>query len=176
MTDIGKEYGAALLMLGAENNKEKESARDLDTVKALFCENEEYRMLLSSPALPLKERLSLIESSFGDVVCEHVLSFVQLMCEKGRMEAFDSAYEEYKALLDASMRASKARITSAVELSDDEKERLLAKLSKAYQKNVTAEYFVDGSLIGGVIVELDGTVIDGSIRQRLSDVKDVINK
>ena len=113
---------------------------------------------------------------YNDNITESYKEIERISLDKMLSLLDDDTAREYKALLDASMRASKARITSAVELSDDEKERLPAKLSKAYQKNVTAEYFVDGSLIGGVIVELDGTVIDGSIRQRLSDVKDVINK
>ena len=41
--------------------------------------------------------------------------------------------------------------------------------------DVNMEYVVDSSIMGGVIVELDGKIMDGSLRHRLREVKDVIN-
>ena len=50
------------------------------------------------------------------------------------------------------------------------------KLTKKENRRVTAEYFVDPTLLGGLSIEVDGKIMDGSVRRRLRDVKEVINK
>ena len=176
MTDIGKEYGAALFMLACEAGEKRGYSDALGSIKEIFSENPEYPVFLSSPSVPMSERLASIEGAFGDSLPEHVLSFLILLCEKGRIECFSEAVEEYNALLDASERVSNVRVTSANELTDEEKEKLKSKLESVCKGEVRIEYFTDASLIGGLIVDIDGKIMDGSLRQRLREVKDVINK
>ncbi len=176
MTDIGKEYGAALFMLACELGEKKSYAEALEKVKKVFSEHEEYPLFIASPSVPISERLLAIESAFSELVPEHVLSYLLLLCEKGRMECFDESVKEYNALLDASERISNAKVTSAVELTEKEKEKLKNKLESIYKGEVHIEYFTDGALLGGLVVEVDGKIMDGSLRHRLREVKDVMNK
>ena len=66
--------------------------------------------------------------------------------------------------------------TSAVSLTDRECIELTKKLEKISGNTVSLDCHVDPSLIGGVIVEMNGRVMDGSLRHRLREVKDVINR
>ena len=77
-------------------------------------------------------------------------------------------------MLASSKSISYATVTSALELTDDERAKLISKLEKMCGTKVQIEEKTDPSLIGGIVIEVDGKVIDGSIRNRLSDVKDVI--
>ncbi len=175
MIEIGKEYGTALFMLACEKNEQDICASALAAVKDAFLENPQYTELLSSPSISLKERLELIENCFSDHLPEYVLSYLKLMCEKGRIQYLLQSVEEYQALLNASKHIVRARITSAVELTDSEKKMLIQKLEAQGRSKVCAEYFVDESLLGGLTVEIDGKIMDGSLRHRLHEVKEVIN-
>lgn len=175
MTAIAKEYGTALFMLACEKNKQEEYAAALDELKSAFDDNPDYILFLTSLSIPLSERLEAIEKAFAGRLPEDVVSYMQLLCEKGRIGFFYEAAEEYRKLLDESMRVSKAKITSAAELSEEEKAALVKKLEDMNKTSVEAEYFVDESLIGGVVAEIDGKVMDGSLRSRLRDIKEVIN-
>ena len=175
MTSIGKEYGAALFMLASEKGARREYYEGLQRIAAVFEAEPSYPEMLACPAIPKKERLNAIAAAFSDLA-EHLLSFLQLLCEKGRIAVFPEAVEEYKALLDASERVLTARVTSARTLSEGERERLLARLSHRFGGSVTAEYSVDPALLSGLIVELDGRVLDGSLRHRLDEAKEVMNK
>ena len=175
MNDIGKEYGAALFMLASEESAREEYAKALDSIRGAFAASPEYALLLSSLGIVLSERLSAIEEAFGDTVPSHVLSFVQLMCEKGRLSCINAAIDEYFSLLDASKHVSNARVTSAVELTDGEKEKLTARLEAICRGKVNIEYFIDEKLLGGLVVEIDGKIMDGSLRQRLREIKEVIS-
>ena len=63
-----------------------------------------------------------------------------------------------------------------IELSEDEKNRLVSKLEKTSGKNVNAEFVVDQSILGGIIVETDGKILDGSLKYKLKDVKEGMSR
>lgn len=174
MTDIGKEYAQALFMLACEEGTAEEIAEGLGVVRAALTEEPRYAELLSSPSIPLGERLAAVKAAFENAVSPRVLSFVQLLCEKGRMGLFFEAVEAYMALLDVSRHVSSAKVTSAVELTAEEKQKLMKKLESLCNGRVNAEYVIDTSLIGGLVVEIDGKIFDGSLRHRLRKVKDVM--
>ena len=176
MTDVAKEYGAALFLLACEENAKKEYSEALAVMKETFSETPEYLEFLDSPSIAVGERLAAIEAAFCDRVPEHVLSFLLLLCEKGRISCFFGAAEEYFSLYDAFLRRSNARVTSAVELSADEKQSVKAKLESIYNGEVNVEYIVDDAILGGLVVEINGKIMDGSLRHRLHEVKEVISK
>lgn len=175
MNEIGKEYGAALFMIAVEESAQEEYSLALARVKTAFSENPEYMEFLTSPSIPLSERVCAIEAVFGGSLPQRVLSYLQLMCEKGRMAWLFQSIDEFEALRHAAEHISTAKIVSAVELSDPQKQKLIAKLEALYKGKIRAEYSIDESLLGGVIVEVDGKIMDGSLRHRLREVKEVIH-
>ena len=68
-----------------------------------------------------------------------------------------------------------AVVTSAVRLKEAETVALRAKLEKKLGRQVTLQCHVNPELIGGIRVEVDGRVIDGSIRNKLEEIKEVMN-
>lgn len=176
MNEISKEYGTALFALACEENAKHEYASALDLITGIFSEQPDYKVFLASPSIPLSERLEAIETAFATLVPEHLISYLQLLCEKGRINCFLESAEQYHALLDASEHIASVKVTSAIELTDAEKQKLSEKLETVYKSRVDVEYFIDANLLGGLIVEVDGKILDGSLRQRLREVKEVMNK
>ena len=74
------------------------------------------------------------------------------------------------------MAASTAEVVSAVPLTEEEIHRLTATLSARMGRTVTLTCTVDESLLGGMVVRVDGKVLDGSLRSRLHAVKDVMKQ
>ena len=175
MSEVAKEYGAALFMVAAESKQTDGFANELAIVEQVFAENPEYLLLLSSPNVPLEERLQQLEQAFGGAVQEPVLTFLQLLCQKGHIRDWASAVAEYRALWQAATQICDAVITSAVPLSERQQQKLLIKLEQTQGKTVHAAYRVDPAVMGGLIVEMDGKVLDGSLRERLRDIKDVMH-
>lgn len=176
MTQTSKEYAVALFMLAKENAAEQEYARALEMVSELFRENIEYIDFLASPSIPPKERLAAIEEAFAGALPEHIVNFLQVLCEKGHIRSFEGCVSEYNKLFEASRHVVTAQVRSAVPLTDEEKEGLRRKLEKMNGASVILGCSVDESLIGGMVVEIEGKVMDGSLRRRLYEVKDVIAK
>lgn len=168
-----KEYAAALFLLSVEKNCTDSVHRALHTVRDVVETAPEYLEFLSTPAIPLAERLTAIDEAFGTFP-EYVVSFLKLMCENGHIRTLIGGIAEFDTLVRSCANRTVAEVTSATPLDDAQKAALCAKLQTLLGKRVDAVYTVDASLIGGVIIEAEGKTYDGSIRHRLHDVKDVM--
>lgn len=174
MRETDREYAEALFGLCIEENICESCLSDMRTVRDAFLENPEYSLLLSSPAVPLSERLSIIEESFGGRVCEYAVYFLKLLCEKGRIPILLDSIGEFEKLCTAYFGRVEANIISAVELTEEQKAALVEKLEKANNKTIVPVYKVDPEIMGGILVEMDGRVYDGTLKSRLRDVKEVM--
>ncbi len=176
MNGAGREYASALFELAAEEGCGEEISRGLDYVTQVFRQAPEYADFLASPAVPMSERLGSVEEYIAGAVHPHVSALLGLMTRWNRIRDFDECAEEYALLYNASLRRAEAVAYSAAPLNDQEKKRLLTLLEKRSGRSVDIEYRIDKSLLGGVLVEMEGTRLDGSLRRRLQDIKDVINE
>ncbi len=176
MNELAKEYGTALYMLASEENSTEAYFEDLKLLSDTFGSEPDYLAFLTSPNIPLKKRLDSIKTIFDDKVHENIVSFLQLMCEKRRLEYFFEAVTAFEDLLEASKHILTVKVKSAVSLTDLEKERLKNKLEEINKCTVIMEYQIDPELIGGVVLETEDNITDGSIRHRLQQVKEVIGK
>lgn len=174
MAKISKEYAAAIFELAKERNSESEFRAAIRKMQNEFDAAPEYTELLSSPGIPFDERCKLLEQAFENHVPEYVLSLAELMCNKGYIKLFGEFAKEYENLYCASRRESYARVVSAVELSNDEKARLIKKLEEISGCAVNVQYEIDVSLIGGAVIYIDDRIIDGSLRAKIKDIKEVI--
>jgi F-type H+-transporting ATPase subunit delta len=176
MMEMSKEYGMALYKLAKEKKVEKSYAEALKEVLEVLLASPEYMELLATPSISKEERTAVIESAFGSAYPEHIVSFLKLLCEKGRIRQLSECIDEFNALLAEDMRESVARVVSSTPLTLEQKKKLKARLEKISGRKISLECSVDKSLLGGLVVELDGKVINGSLRQRLDEMKDVMSK
>ena len=175
MAQISKEYAAALFALACEQGSEQDVLVALEEAQQVFSEHVEYMELLSSPAVPLAERVQAVEQAFGAYLPDQVVCFIQLLCEKARIRSYADCVEEYRRLLHLRQSVVMAKVTSAVALTEAEIASLKQKLERNSGNTVTLECSVDPELLGGVVVEMNGRVMDGSLRHRLREVKEVMD-
>ena len=176
MTEISREYAVALFDLAQETKSENVVGEGLKLVDGLMRENPEVLDFLAAPNIPKRERTGVLETALKDHVPEYVLSFVQILCEQGSIRSIEKCALEYEELLNAAQGLSTARVVSAIALTDEEKRQLQQKLSAKTGRKVRLECSVDESLLGGLVVTLDGKVMDGSLKHRLNEVREVMNR
>lgn len=174
MTQLTKEYAQALFALAGENEALDEVSASLDAVLQVFSENPLYKDLLSSPGISKDERVAAIDEAFSGRINEFVVSFLSLLCERGRIAVFEDCVKEFKLLCDFANQISTARVVSAVELTPSQTEALRKKLEKMCGHSVRLETVCDKTLLGGMVVTVDGKVIDGSVKHKLHELKDVM--
>ena len=174
MKETYREYAEALFMLALQEKKCDEISSALLGFEGIIKENPQYLDLLDSPSIPLSERLALIDEALSGEE-EYLVSFLKLLCENGHIRDFLVCKEEFDAILEFHQGKVEAKVYCAIELTESQKTALCKKLSATIGKEVFASYVVDDSLIGGIRVEMDGNVYDGSISSALNSVKEVIS-
>lgn len=175
MTQLSSEYAQALFELAMETDRCDETEKALTDVRDELMSQKDYAAMLRCPAIPRAERLKSIDAVFGGLGSDIVLAVLKMMCSKGHLNMLEGLVKEYKLLNREHKGILLANVSSAVALSEEEKERLRQGLKQRFGKNVELNCTVDPALIGGIRVEADGKVIDGSIRYKLQQIKEVMD-
>ena len=133
--------------------------------------NEQLRSTLSNELLPAASRQALVEDLLGTRATRTTTQLVSFIVGLGHAselpEIIDSLIQRAAGLRDQVV----AEVRTAVELTPDQETRLAAALANATGKNVSLKPIVDPSVLGGVLATVGDTVIDGSVRTRLEQLK-----
>ncbi len=172
MSDRSNLYADAFFTLiqaeGSANEVTDELFRFSQTVEG----SEELRQALTDPHIEVSRRQQIVEDLLGGKATPLTTSLVSMVVANGRVRELPEIVDR---LLNRSAAAGEkvvAQVRSAVELSDDQKSRLAAALSKSTGQQVEVVVVVDPSVLGGIVTQIGDTVIDGSVRQRLSQLRE----
>ena len=174
MTGAEKEYGTALYELCAEENCDREVLEQLDMVRDLFREESKYPRILQDPALPKRERLGMLDEAFRDSVHPYLLNFLKILCEKSALGILPGCGAQFRDLYNEAHGLLPVTATSAVALTEEQKQGLIEKLSRLTGKTILLDNRVDESLMGGVKVKFDGKELDGSVAGRLEALRRIL--
>jgi F-type H+-transporting ATPase subunit delta len=100
-----------------------------------------------------------------------VRNFILLLLKNDRLHHFDLICNHYDRLANAQLGRITAYVTTAVELDADQYQTIEQRVAAATQKEVQLDRQIDPSILGGVIVRIDNTVLDGSLRGRLNRLR-----
>ena len=175
MISSSNDYANALFMIAAEDGKLEDYNRDLSVVKQVFRENPDYALLLTSPNIPKSERQAVVDAAFGGKVDANILNFIKVLCDHNKISTLDDCIKDFNALRKASPNRVTAKVYTAVPITESQEQALKEKLQKKFGYTVKIKTVIDKNMIGGVRVEIDGKIIDGSVKRQLHDIKEVIS-
>jgi F-type H+-transporting ATPase subunit delta len=134
--------------------------------------DDQLRATLADTTVPVARRLQVIDDLLGgaDPVTQGCVSLVVAGGHGGQLPAVADALVERAA---AASGRQVAFVRSAIELTADQQARLAAALSGAVGRDVEVRVVVDPTVLGGLVTEIGDTVIDGSVRHRLAQLRDV---
>jgi len=104
---------------------------------------------------------------------EQERNFFYALLKEGNLHLLADINDNLTMLATRATVIQKAVVTTAVALSDDEKEQFKAKLIAKYGENLDVDFKVDTEIIGGVIVQVGDKILDGSIVAKLDAVRNV---
>ena len=134
--------------------------------------SDELRMTLSDRQIPAARRQQIVEDLLGGHASDTTTAMVSMIVAAGRSSDLAGIAQETVEINARDRGRSVAEVRSAVALTDDQAERLAAALSAATGHQVEVKVIVDPSVMGGVVATIGDEVIDGSVRHRLSQLRD----
>jgi len=164
---VARNYAETLLSLAKASGDTAEWGVMLRHVASAVSTDLTLQRFLESPRLPAEHKISMLKRALGDRVPSLFMRFIVRLVQNRRQSLIPAIADEYDTLLDASSGIVHARVTVARETSDEEKNVIATRLSAAMGRNVIPHLQVDPSILGGVVVRVGDTVMDGSVRRRL---------
>ena len=171
MSKAGDLYGQSLYDLAAEENLTEKILGEMETVRGILRENPDYITLLSEPSVPKNERLTLVDQAFDGSLSAYHLNFIKRLIEKGLLREYSACYKRFRRSYNEAHGIAEALVTSAVSLSDSQLSQLKEKLEKISGKKILLVQKTDPDILGGVRVDLEGQLFDGSVKGRLSELR-----
>ena len=170
MTQTARLYGGSLYELAAEEKLTDTIMEQMQEIRKIFRENPDYMKLLCEPSLPKKERTGLVEEAFGSQAERYLVNFIKLLCERNILMEYAGCCDEFVRRFNADHNIAEAVVTSAVALSEDQMKALKERLEKLSGKKVSLVQKRDASVVAGLKVELEGKLLDGTVKSRLSGI------
>lgn len=136
--------------------------------------NHELRQALSDQSMERAQRTKILEDLLEDKVSAHTLGLLTFIVAQGRGRQLTQILEELSTIAAEARNFVVAEVRTAVPLDDKQRTELASALSKATGKQVEVKVLVDPAVIGGVVAKIGDTVIDGSIKRRLEQLREQV--
>ena len=170
-TTIARNYAETLLALAGKGNDLRGWGSMITDIAAAMGANPKLRLFLESPRVGTAEKNAVLTAAFTDKVPRNFLRFLQSLVTHRRQMLIPEIAREYLDLVDAAEGRIHARVTVARATSDEETSAITQQLSRMFGKEVVPHLSVDPTIMGGVIVHVGDTVLDGSVKKRLMSLR-----
>lgn len=167
-----KRYATALFQTAQKQDKLQKVENDLNMVLDLMQTTPAFRQMWESPEVPAGRKRDLLAKLFTDSLDVLTLSFLRLLVDKRREEILDAVRIELHELADASRHLVRAEAIFAVTPTSDEQTALVQSLEQRTGEHVDLTIHVDPSILGGVVVRMRDTILDGSVRGTLETLRE----
>lgn len=175
--DIGKQQVAAVYAKALVGATEKKGTTD-DVVAELgslvtdvLGKFPGFESTIGSPRLSPDEKNAIIDRVFGSRVSEELSTFMKVLCQHERLDCLREVYAEARKICNDLRNRTEVQLTTAHELSDDERQKIVHELQTKLSSEVDLVHQIDEDIIGGIVVRVGDQVIDGSVRNRLQQMR-----
>lgn len=170
---ISRRYARALLELGLENKKLQGMLKEIERIADAISTSNELRDALRNPTVLPSQRKSILDALAQKLgVSKQIRNTCMLLVERGRASLLPDIAREFQKMVDEYEGVVRAEVVSASTLEPSYVDRLKSALQKATGKKVELTSSEDQDLIGGVVTRVGHVVYDGSLRARISRVRE----
>jgi len=176
MAESGRVDAYAQAFMGIARTEQQGTAVEDDLfrfARALEA-NDELRSALSDRNVPAERRIAVVEELMGGTAVPVSVGLVSMVIGADRANELPAVVDRFLELSAEGRRHDVAEVRAAVPLDDRVRDRLAKALSDATGKEVEVKVVVDPSVLGGIVARIGDTVIDGTVRRRLEQLKERI--
>ncbi|MFC1925460.1 ATP synthase F1 subunit delta [Chloroflexota bacterium] len=168
-TISARRHAQAVFELAMEKGEIDKWLADLEVVTAAL-NDPQLAELLENPKIRFSEKENMLQSIIGGIG-PLALNLAKMLVAKNRIGIVDGLFDEYTNMVNAYHGRETAEVTTAVSLSDEEKEKVQGKLVEVTGKELVVTAEVDPEIMGGVVARIGDKLIDGSVRTRLKELR-----
>ena len=172
-TVVANRYARALADVVASTGNYRQVLSELEDFSAAYHQSLELREVCETPAVGIAQKLSVLAALAGRMGSSHVtLNFLRVLMSHYRMPLLEEIIQAFRNISYARLGIVRVKISSASDLSNEERVLLQARFDELTAKQSELEFHLDGDLIGGLVAQIGSTVYDGSIRGNLDRIRE----
>lgn len=168
---VVRRYTKALFQAARNASQVDAVQADLEAVAGAMRDVPALLRALRAPTVSTEKKRAIVDGAFAGQISPLTLKFIQLLIDRRREAILPDVPDDFLRLANEWRNLLPAHVRAAAPLSDEEQAELVEVLSRKTGMNVTLQVEVDPSLIGGLYVRMGDTVIDGTLKTRLAQVK-----
>ena len=167
-------YASAIFDVAKAEGALEQVEDDLFRFARAMESNDQLRQTLTDQALPVERRQAIVEELLGSRGSPLAAALVSFVVAAGRARDLSAIIDRLVDRAVTERQHVLAEVRSAVHLDDDHRRRLAEALSASLGKQVEVKVVVDPSVMGGVMARIGDTVIDGTVRHRLDQLREAL--
>lgn len=168
---VAKRYSKALEALAQSDKDLNTIYENLVSVQKTIEASSDLETFIAHPSFSVELKKEIFNEIFNGKISVDVLHFLFILIDRNRIFALGAIINELKDLMNKKYNILVIRAISAIELSDEAKNKLAQKLETVCKKKIQLDTGVDESLIAGMILKIGDKVIDGSVKAKLENMK-----
>jgi F-type H+-transporting ATPase subunit delta len=168
-TAAGRRYAKAVFELAQADGQVDEWGRRLAVLREVFSD-ETVAAVLTNPTIPVTTRMELISLPSRDLDAE-MINLAKLLIESNRVKDMGAIADEYARLADEAAGRVRATVTTAVELTPRDRDRVADELSRHLGKEISLQAEVDPLILGGLKLQYGDHLVDASVATRLLQLR-----
>lgn len=177
MTELAsKKWAKALMELALEDDgiSKEDILDDLREIAENITSSEELSNVLNNPSISTEEKQIILCKLFQNKLMPIVYNFLFALNLRKRIGLISEIADEFEIELERIKNIVRVNITSAISLDGDKKNDIEKRVAEKLQKDVKINWGVDENIIGGLIFNINDTVIDNSIKHKLDKLSNMI--
>lgn len=168
---IARNYAETLIELARRAQDLEGWGRMMMEVADALEADPSLRLFLDTPRVSADAKNEILAKAFQDRMPRHFVRFLQTLVNNRRQGLIPEIADEYRSLLDEAEGRVHAYVTVARESSDADKQFIAKELSRVLGKTVIPHLTVNPDILGGLVVRVGDEIMDGSVRRRLSSLR-----
>jgi len=170
---VANRYARALAdVIQSQQGDYRQVLGELEDFARAYRQSLELREVFDTPALPLEEKLKVLEAIATRLTISPVtLNFLRVLATHYRMAMLPEMCRAFHRISNERLGVVEVRITSAGELMEAEQQALRARFAELTGKAVEFDFHLDQALVGGLVAQIGSTVYDGSVRGQLERIR-----
>jgi F-type H+-transporting ATPase subunit delta len=174
MSDRIEAWAQALFEIARAEDHLSEVEDELFRFARIVEGNDELRVALSNPGQPAERRAQIVDDLLENRSLQMTRALAAFIVGAGRGHNLPAIVARFVELAAQSREHEVAEVRSAVPLDDAQVEKIAAALGRSLKKNIEVRVVVDPTLMGGIVATIGDTVIDGTVRHRLEQLKETL--
>lgn len=168
---VARRYARALFNAAVQQQAVEEVGNSFQELLRTLQAQPALQQLLQNPLMARERKQQLTQQALDGKIHPLLASLLNLMIQKRREAVLDEVFREYGKLYDEHLGILRVQAVTARPMDELQEQSLVRSLERRTGKTILVEKQVDSALIGGIIVRIGDTVIDGSVHGQLQRLK-----